>query len=69
MELKGEYSVIYKHPEWRRKDGSLYRFAGICENFVGSGGNCVFRNDKDEVIIVQFEDIIQMRPFKKSKVV
>ena len=63
MELKGEYIVYYKHPKSDRREGIINRFVGTCENFVGSG-NCVFRNENKELLVVQFQDIVQMKPDK-----
>lgn len=63
-QVEGTYQVLYKSPfSYRdRSKGSfqnkLYKFEGECENF--SPDKCVFRNDEDEVLIVAYEDIIQM---------
>lgn len=60
MGLSGEYVVLFKHPEQSIRDPKVERFKGFCENFHPSG-KCAFRNEKNEMLVVRYEDIIQMK--------
>lgn len=64
MELAGEYIVYYKHPNADTRECKFERFTGKCENFVSQ--NCVFSNELNEMLVVQFKDIVQMKPLKKK---
>jgi len=65
----GRYKVFYKSPKDtnQRQNGSyenkLLIFEGEIENFVTNGNNlCAFRNEENEVLLVNFADIVQMSP-------
>lgn len=64
MNLEGEYIVYFKPPNVEKRDSYKIRtFIGECMNFVGSG-TCAFKND-NEILLVQTNDILQMRLNKK----
>lgn len=63
MTLNGEYIVIFKDPNSSIKDFVRYLFRGKCENFVPAGV-CAFSNDNNEMLLVRYEDIVQMRLVK-----
>jgi hypothetical protein len=60
MELNGVYVVRFKDPSCP-KDVDYYKsFVGKCENFNPSG-KCAFSNENNEMLIVDYKDISQMR--------
>lgn len=63
MSLTGKYIVVFKHPRYRSYEYGLRieAFEGKCDNFT-STGNCAFSNDKGEMLIVHYRDIVQMKP-------
>jgi hypothetical protein len=64
-QIKGYYHVIFKYPKQTNEriksqiQAKVSQFDGSCENFTGNG-KCVFRNDKDELLLVDYDDIVQM---------
>lgn len=66
MELNGEYLVHYKNPNQHLNDEGFKWFIGKCENFVPTG-TCVFSNNDNEMLIVRYRDIVQMRLKNRSK--
>lgn len=60
MEPNGEYVVLFKHPDDNTSNCHHYRFEGKCENFV-TIGVCAFSNEKKEMLLVNYKDIVQMR--------
>lgn len=60
MELNGEYIVVFKHPDDDTSTPNYRKFVGKCDNFVPSGV-CAFSNDNNEMLIVRYRDIAQMR--------
>ena len=59
MNINGRYIVFYKYPNRSRQDSRLGVFEGYCENFAPSG-KCVFSNENGEMLIIEYQDIIQM---------
>jgi hypothetical protein len=64
MQLSGQYAVMFKHPNISANDSKIETFRGICENFVTTG-ICAFSNDENEMLIVSYKDIVQMKPIRK----
>lgn len=66
MELTGKYTVMFKHPmdNGDVKNRSIETFTGKCENFTPVG-KCVFSNDENVMVIVEYSDIVQMKPARK----
>ncbi|MDH6674315.1 hypothetical protein M2277_005007 [Paenibacillus sp. LBL] len=60
MELSGTYVVLYKHPEDSKRFRYLYSFIGRCQNFTPNG-LCAFSNEKNEMLLVNYNDIVQMK--------
>lgn len=64
--ISGKYKVTYKSPRIsvdrrnRATENKIYTFEGICENF--STHLSAFLNDKDQLLLVDYEDIIQLQP-------
>ena len=66
MKLNGTYVVRFRDPNCP-KDVCVYNtFVGECENFVPTG-TCAFSNENNEMLIVHFKDIVQMRLTIESK--
>ncbi len=65
MELNGEYIIYYKNPNQSLHEDDYRRFVGKCENFTS--GTCAFSNENNEMLIVRYKDIIQMRLKTVSK--
>jgi hypothetical protein len=69
MELNGWYVVIFKKPysiyNSTIKTGNTMQFVGKCENFNPTG-LCAFSNDKNEMLLVHYIDILQMIPTEKQ---
>lgn len=63
MKLNGHYVVAFKHPTALKENSKIESFKGICENFV-SNGLCAFINDENEMLLVNYKDIVQMKPIK-----
>lgn len=67
-QVKGKYKVVYKYPlqdvDRRRRilQGTYGVFEGVCENF--STHLSAFSNDNGQMLLVDYDDIIQMRPIK-----
>lgn len=63
MSLSGRYIVMFKHPNAPTRDTKIEVFKGVCENFV-SAGLCAFSNDNNEMLLVNYKDILQMKPIQ-----
>jgi hypothetical protein len=63
MRLNGRYVVMFKHPNASSKGAKIETFKGVCENFI-SLDLCAFKNDDDEMLLVNYKDILQMKPIK-----
>jgi hypothetical protein len=62
MELQGWYKVIYKHPMERYSSHAKFEwFRGKCVNFYPSG-LCAFDNEQGLMLLVRYQDIVQMKP-------
>lgn len=61
-QIDGKYRVMYKHPS-QYTDRQANAFEGVCENF--STGLSAFRNDKNELLLVNYHDIIQLKPIRE----
>lgn len=66
QQINGTYQILFKHPNasaHRNNSGSIefgiQKFIGECDNFT-TCGKCSFRNDKDELLLVDYQDIMQM---------
>ncbi len=66
MELTGKYTVMFKHPmdDGDSRSRSIENFTGKCENFTPKG-KCVFSNDENVMLIVEYNDIVQMKPARR----
>jgi hypothetical protein len=68
-QIDGKYRVMYKHPsqytdrQANAFQGMIYTFEGVCENF--STGLSAFRNDKNELLLINYHDIIQLKPIRE----
>jgi hypothetical protein len=68
-QIKGYYHVIFKYPKQTNEriktqiQAKVSQFDGMCENFVANG-KCAFRNDRDELLLVDYDDIVQMFPIE-----
>lgn len=66
-QIKGKYNVLYKNPSAISQRGvgelqcTVYQFEGECENFTGRG-LCAFRDKEDRMLLVHFNDIVQLSP-------
>ncbi|MBL4951090.1 hypothetical protein JK635_02395 [Neobacillus sp. YIM B02564] len=64
MKINGVYVVLYKSPKMpneRIRGQFLHKlscFVGECENFTTR--ICAFRNEENEFLLVDYEDIVQM---------
>lgn len=67
MKLDGQYNIIFQQPHSQLNEGNFKTFNGVCENFTPSG-KCVFLNDENEMLVVHYNDIVQMKPVKKEYV-
>ncbi|WEG18587.1 hypothetical protein PQ478_08895 [Alkalihalophilus pseudofirmus] len=56
----GEYLVYYKEPI----KGKINKFTGICENFNGCGLNVFWNEEKEQMLIVKFLDIVGLYPIQ-----
>ena len=65
----GKYQVYYKSPfqnidrKHRMIQSKISMFEGVCENF--STHLSAFSNDKGELLLIDYEDIIQLKPIKE----
>ena len=60
---EGEYMIYYQTP--KVVDGyTISKFVGVCENFCPSGTSVFWDNNKEQMLIVQYSDILQMKPIK-----
>lgn len=67
MSLDGEYIVYFKPPNVEKRDFYKIRiFIGECVNFV-ENGTCAFKNE-NEILLVQTNDILQMRRNKNRRI-
>lgn len=64
--INGKYIVMFKKPRdrWIRNETKYETFEGICENFVTTG-KCAFTNENQEMLIVHYDDIVQLKPVIK----
>jgi hypothetical protein len=66
-QINGTYFVEYKSPKCstertqRQIQTRIFNFEGVCENFTTSG-KCAFRNNNNEMLLVDYHDIIQLSP-------
>lgn len=66
-QIKGNYNVLYKNPNAISQRGvgelqcTVYQFEGECENLTANG-LCAFRNKEDRMLLVHFNDIVQLSP-------
>ena len=68
MNVNDEYIVMFKHPYTNRNEARIETFKGICENFIsGSNGLCAFVDAENRMLLVNYHDIVQMKPVKKNK--
>jgi hypothetical protein len=63
MELSGEYIVMFKHPSCPKDITDFQTFKGKCENFITTG-LCAFSNENNQMLLVNYKDILQMKPIK-----
>lgn len=67
-EVNGKYLVFYKSPfaqSERHRNAEqikLHKFEGNCEFW--STKMCVFSNENKEILVVDFNDVVQMRLVK-----
>jgi hypothetical protein len=63
FKINGKYIVMFKKPNSRNvKNETTYQtFEGVCENFVTTG-KCAFSNEDGEMLIVHYDDIVQLKP-------
>lgn len=61
MDIKGQYIVLFKSPRASSVgDPPLFKFTGECDNFTPTG-ICAFSNQNNEMLLVSYKDIVQMR--------
>lgn len=61
-QIYGNYKVIYKHPRGDR----VKTFVGKCENFTPVGKSA-FSNDKHQLLLVDYNDIVQLIPLDEAQ--
>lgn len=66
MKLSGQYVLMFKHPNAPKDEGRIETFKGVCENFIATG-KCAFSNDENEMLLVNYKDIVQMKPFRRRE--
>lgn len=62
-QINGKYIVMFKKPnsKFMRNETTYQTFEGVCENFVTTG-KCAFSNENNEMLIVHYDDIVQLKP-------
>lgn len=62
------YLVTYerRYGNYIPLNSSLMKFEGVCENFTPAG-KCAFRNKDNEMLLVYYEDIVQMYPLHQTE--
>jgi hypothetical protein len=62
-QIKGKYIIMFKKPrdKWVKNETKYETFEGACKNFVPSG-KCAFSNEDNEMLIVPYDDIVQLKP-------
>lgn len=59
----GEYEVYYKDPV----KGKAAKFKGICENFNTTGLNAFWNDEKQQMMLVEYTDILGLYPVEINK--
>lgn len=65
MELNGQYRVYFRHPLGGNM--KIENFIGKCENFTPAD-KCVFSNQYNQMLIVHYKDIVQMKLYQPKEV-
>lgn len=60
MKPEGTYVVTFKNPNDYVDEYNFFKFIGVCENFIPTG-KCAFKNENNQMLIVHYDDIVQMR--------
>lgn len=59
----GEYQVYYKDPV----RGKAAKFNGVCENFNNKGLSAFWNGEKQQLMLVEYTDIIGLYPVEDNK--
>lgn len=57
----GKYTVYYSNPMYKEP---IKKFTGICENFNSSGLSAFWNEDKQQMLLVRYSEIVGLYPIK-----